>query len=334
MCRLSSPTMQSPMPLRSNPLASVAAAVAILLSMPVQASCGAAYCSLNTDLAAETAGITEGGLFDLRYESIDQRQPRSGSKKLGVGEIPRHHDEVSTRNRNLIATYSRTFASGWGISFAAPFVDRKHVHIHNHRGAQLRDEWNFREVGDLRVTGRYQAALAGSADAPRTAGVIAGVKLPTGRTGVANGNGDLAERSLQPGTGTTDLILGAFLHQQLAQQDASWFAQGQVQRAVNERDGFRPGAQFSADVGYAKAFTEKVSGIVQVNAVVKRRDAGASAEPADSGSRSLFLSPGISWRLTDAVRASAFYQHPLHQHVNGVQLTPNRAIVAGLSTRF
>jgi hypothetical protein len=34
------------------------------------------------------------------------------------------------------------------------------------------------------------------------------------------------------------------------------------------------------------------------------------------------------------VRTYVFYQHPLHQHVNGVQLTPKRAIVLGLSTRF
>jgi hypothetical protein len=327
-------TVQFPMPLHSKALVPVAAALASLLSIPAYASCGAAYCSLNTDLAAEAAGLVEGASFDLRYESINQDQPRTGSTKLAVGEIRRHHDEVSTRNRNLIGTYSRMFPSGWGFSVAAPFVDREHVHIHNHHGAQLRDEWNFRKIGDLRVTGRYQKALAGSAEAPRVVGVIAGVKLPTGRTGVTNADGDVAERSLQPGSGTTDAILGAFFHQQLPQQGGSWFAQAQVQRALKEHDGFRPGAQFSADVGYAKAFTQKLSGIVQLNAVVKRRDRGSEAEPDDSGSRSLFLSPGISYQLTDAVRTYVFYQHPLHQHVNGVQLTPKRAIVFGLSTRF
>lgn len=318
----------------SRQLAPVAAALATLLSVAAHASCGAAYCSLNTDLAAEAAGIVEGSAFDLRYEAIDQRQPRTGSRRIGVGEIPRHHDEVSTRNRNVIGTYSRTFASGWGVSLSAPFVARDHVHIHNHRGQQFRDEWNFEELGDLRVTARYQAALAGSGDAPRTAGVVAGVKLPTGRTGIANGKGDEAERTLQPGSGTTDLIAGAFFHQQLPGQRASWFAQAQVQHAIKESDGFRPGTQWSADVGYARSFADRFSGIVQLNAVLKRRDAGAAAEPGDSGSRSLFLSPGVSWQVTDSLRTYAFYQHPLHQRVNGVQLTPDRAIVLGVATRF
>jgi hypothetical protein len=314
-------------------LVPAAVALAALYAVPAYASCGSAYCSLNTDLAAEATGIGEGSSFDLRYESIVQDQPRSGSDRIAVGEIRRHHDEVRTRNRNLIGTFSHTFASGWGVSVAAPFVDREHLHIHNHHGAKLPEQWHFREAGDLRVTGRYQKALEGDG-APRTVGVIAGLKLPTGRTRMANDEGDVAERSLQPGTGTTDLILGAFFHQPLPQYGASWFAQAQVQRALREHDGYRPGAQFALDLGVAKAFSDRLSGIVQLNGVAKRRDRGAEAEPEDSGSRSLFLSPGVSYQVTDAVRAYAFVQQPLHQHVNGVQLTARRAFVLGVTTRF
>lgn len=312
----------------------LASAAAILCPLPAHASCGAAFCSLDTDLAAEAAGIGAGSSFDLRYEHIVQDQPRSGSSRVGVGQLRRHHDEVRTRNRNLIGTYSHSFDSGWGVSVAAPLVDRAHLHIHNHHGAQLREAWNFRELGDLRVTGRYQHALAGSDDAPLTAGLLAGIKLPTGRTGIANANGDVAERSLQPGSGTTDLVLGAFLHQQLPPHGPSWFMQAQVQRALKEHDGLRPGTQFSADLGVGKGLTDALSGIVQLNAVIRRSDSGRNAEPADSGSRSLFFSPGLSWQFTDTMRAYAFYQHPLYQHVDGVQLTPRRAVVVGVSTRF
>jgi len=320
--------------MRSLSLPIMAAAMGGLLSMPAHASCGAAFCSLNTDLAAEAAGIGAGSSFDLRYEHIVQDQPRAGSSKVGVGEISRHHDEVRTRNRNLIGTFSHTFESGWGVSVAAPVVDRDHLHIHNHRGAQLPQEWNFRELGDLRVTGRYQRTLSGSEDAPRMAGFMAGLKLPTGRNNIANSGGEEAERTLQPGTGTTDLVLGAFFHQQLLQLGASWFAQAQVQYALKDHDGYRPGNQLSADLGFAKTLTEKLSGIAQLNAVVKRRDSGINAEPADSGSRSLYLSPGMSYQITDALRAYAFYQHPLYQKVNGVQLTAKRAMVVGISSRF
>lgn len=317
--------------------AAARAAAATLLAAcaaSAQASCGAAFCSVNTDWTTEATGLAEGSVFDLRYEHIRQDQPRAGSRRIAVGEIRHHHDEVKTRNRNLVATYSRTFANGFGLSVSAPFTDRDHLHIHNHRGAQVPEQWDFRKFGDLRVTGRYQRALGGSDAAPSTAGVILGLKLPTGSTRVANTGGDIAERTLQPGTGTTDLILGAVFHQQLPASGASWFAQAQVQRALNSHDEFRPGTQLTADVGYAHPLADKLDGILQLNVVAKRRDRGAEAESADSGSRAVFLSPGLSYRVTDAVRVYGFVQQPLYQYVNGVQLTPDRAFVLGVSTRF
>jgi hypothetical protein len=311
-----------------------AVALLAVLSGPVQASCGSAFCSINTDWGAATTGLTEGSTLDFRYEAIRQDQPRAGTRRIAIGEIPHHHDEVRTSNRNLLATYSHTWASGWGISATLPIVDRDHLHIHNHRGALLPEHWNFREVGDLQVTGRYQRYLEGSDAAPRMAGVFFGLKLPTGRTKVANAAGDVAERSLQPGTGTTDLIAGAIYHQQIAASAAAWFAQAQVRQPLNSHADFRPGAQLAVDLGYAHPFSDRFSGLVQLNGVVKRRDSGSQAEPDDSGGRFLFLSPGVSYKVGESFRVYGYYQHPLHQSVNGVQLTAGRAVVLGVSTRF
>ena len=186
----------------------------------------------------------------------------------------------------------------------------------------------------MRLTGRYLREVEGTDEAMRTAGVFLGLKLPTGRTSVANGDGELAERSLQPGTGTTDLIAGAIFHQQDIASGAAWFGQVQLQHALNSHDDFRPGAQLGVDVGYAHAFTERLSALLQLNAVFKARDHGAQAEPDDSGSRSLFLSPGLSYKVGEAFRVYGYYQQPLYQHVNGVQLTASRAVVVGVSTRF
>jgi hypothetical protein len=88
------------------------------------------------------------------------------------------------------------------------------------------------------------------------------------------------------------------------------------------------------DLGVARRFGDKLSGLLQLNAVVKQRDRGAQAEPADSGSRSVFLSPGIGYDVSDALRVYAFYQQPLYQYVNGVQLTARRAVTVGLARRF
>ena len=311
-----------------------AAGLSVAFAGAAHASCGSAFCSINTDWGAGTTGLNEGSTLDLRYERIRQDQPRSGSRRVSVGEIPQHHDEVRTLNQNLVASFSHTFASGWGVSVTAPLVDREHLHLHNHRGAVVPEEWSFREFGDLRVVGRYQTFLPGTDAAPRIAGAFLGLKLPTGKTTVGNSAGVEAERTLQPGTGTTDLIAGAIYHQQLAGSGAAWFAQVQVQAPLNEHDSFRPGAQLAVDLGYAHPVTQRLSGLIQLNAVARKRDRGANAESQSSGSRSLFLSPGLSYKVGESWNVYGYYQVPLYQHVNGVQLTAKRATVVGISTRF
>jgi hypothetical protein len=119
-----------------------------------------------------------------------------GTDRLSLGQIPRHHDEVFTRNNNWLATLDYTFNADWGVSLALPYVDRSHLHIHNHRGAQLIEAWDFSDAGDARVGRRYRLRSFEDRDNQKlgTLGLNFGVKLPTGRTDVRNASGDLAER--------------------------------------------------------------------------------------------------------------------------------------------
>lgn len=312
----------------------MAAACAGLLPSLAAASCGAAFCTANSNWTAQSAMTETGSTFDLRYESINQNQPRAGSDRIAVGQIPHHHDEVSTANKNLLATYTRTFDSGWGLSVAAPIVDRDHMHIHNHHGQQIEGRWKFTEIGDVRVIGAYQLPYVGNTSKPASAGITFGLKLPTGKTDIANGDADVAERSLQPGTGTTDAILGAYYHQKLPHLNASWFAQTQYQRALKSSDGFKPGDQLGVDLGYRHGITDKLGTLVQLNFLAKLRDSGPQAEPEDSGGRFVSVSPGLSYAVSDTMQIYGFVQKPLYQHVNGVQLTASKAFVVGLSKRF
>jgi hypothetical protein len=298
------------------------------------ASCGSAFCTVNTNWTSESAMVEAGSSFDLRYEYIKQDQPRSGRDKVAVGQASHHHDEVKTVNRNLVATYSHSFQSGWGISVTAPLADREHTHIHNHHGAKLPEEWRYTELGDMRVIGRYQLPFYGQPEKPSTTGLSFGLKLPTGKTSVRNAAGSVAERSLQPGSGTTDLVLGAYHHQALPDADSSWFAQAQYQRPMNTHDQYKPGAQFGVDLGYRYGVSDKLGALVQLNTLFKGRDRGSEAEPADSGGRFAYISPGLSYAISQGIQVYAFYQLPVYQRVNGVQLTSSRGLLAGLSGRF
>lgn len=297
------------------------------------ASCGTAFCMINTNWAMQ-GPVSEPGLrVDLRYEYIDQDQPMSGSHKVGVGEIHRHHDEVETVNRNWLANFDYTFDDAWSLSAAVPVVDRDHLHIHNHHGAQIEESWDFRRVGDVRLVGRRQWVME-SAGSVSFAGMNFGVKLPTGRFDIKNREGEEAERSLQPGTGTTDLILGAFYSRVMPEQGLSWFAQIQGQRATKERDNFRPGSRLTVDLGGRYEATDRLGLMLQLNAALIGRDRGTEGEPEDSGGRFLFLSPGVSYAVAKGVQLYGFAQLPVYQKVNGVQLTAEKGFVGGVSVRF
>ena len=314
--------------------AAIAAAL-LFASAAAHATCGASFCMINTNWNMQGLAPEPGLRMDLRFEFIDQDQPRAGSGKIGFGEIRRHHDEIRTINRNYIATFDYTFNSDWGVVVTAPYVDRSHQHIHNHGGGRLLEQWTFNEPGDVQVTGRRQWMIEHTAAQSLSFyGVNFGVKLPTGDFDVRNDSGALAERSLQPGTGTTDALLGGFYSHVMPARNASVFVQTLAQVPVGFREHYKPGKRVTLDTGVRYELTDKVGLMLQVNALHKGRDRGRDAEPADSGGNFVFLSPGVSYAVAAKTQVYAFVQKPVYQYVNGVQITPEWSFLAGLSSRF
>ncbi len=303
-------------------------------SFPANAGCGAAFCALNTHWETQGAWSGNGTRLDLRYEYIDLDQPRTGREKISVGEIRRHHDEVRTLNRNLVATLDHALNADWGISLQAPYLQRDHYHIHNHHGAKLDENWDFSGFGDIRVLGRYR--FSSNADRAAATGLIAGLKLPTGETDVSNADGKIAEPGLQPGTGTTDLIAGIYTNAAafIGNTVVRHFMQVQAQYPLNVRGGFRPGNQLSFDTGLVYPAAGAWGALLQLNAQIRERDRGPEAEPQDSGGSFIWLSPGLSYAASHGARIYGFVQLPLYQRVNGVQITAGWAVTAGISGYF
>lgn len=304
---------------------------ALIAALPfsASASCGSAFCPINTQWDVQGVWTEPGLRLDLRYEYIPQKQPKNGSHSIDVGEIPRHHDEVETINHNLLATLDYTFNSHWGASLSIPVVNRSHKHIHNHHGDKLLDKWNLTDVGDIKVAGRYQQSFRKLS----AIGIIYGAKLPTGDYNASNNEGDLAERSLQPGTGTTDFLIGPYARLDI-NKDSSFFTQLLFTKPFKERAGYKAGEQVTFDIGYRHALTPHLSGLTQLNFHYKGKDSGQAAEADDSGNRSIHFSPGLSYSLTKNSMLYGYVQIPLYQHVNGIQLTEKWSAVSGVSFRF
>ncbi|HEX6692765.1 MAG TPA: hypothetical protein VF110_16625 [Burkholderiales bacterium] len=313
----------------------LAAVAAFAASLAAHASCGAAFCVVNTGFSATGVWTDPGTRLDLRFEYIDQDQPLFGKDKVSVGQIPRHHNEVRTINRNLIGSLDHSFGANWGVNVTLPVVDRSHEHIHQHMGQALFETWDFTALGDVRVVGRYQFDPRQDGDTHTVWGINFGLKLPTGKTDEANAEGLVAERSLQPGSGSTDGIIGVYYSRNLPMRGVSWFAQAAYQDALKEKDDYRPGDRFMFDVGLRYEGGGSLATMLQLNYLNRGKDSGRNADqPDDTGGNFIFLSPGASWNFTKALQLYGFVQVPIYQKVNGVQLVADYAFVVGLSTRF
>jgi hypothetical protein len=310
---------------------SIAALALAYLVSPAAASCGSAFCNVNTNWNAQFPFTEAGTRLDFRFEYIPQDQPRAGRRDIAVGQIRRHHDEKQTINRNAILTIDHNLDANWGATATLPLVNREHEHIHNHRGARLFESWDFTRIGDMRLSGRYQ--LQGNHPA-NVYGVMIGLKLPTGPYRVRNKEGQLAERSLQPGTGTTDAVAAVFWNDTLPIPDSGWFAQMLGQVPFYRAEGYRPGYQLHFDLGYTYHPLDRLALSLQLNTVRKGRDTGPEAEFADSGSWTVSLSPGATYAVLSNTNLYGFVQVTIYRHVTGIQLTARWAGLIGINTRF
>ncbi len=310
----------------------VAAVLSFSFAPLAGASCGSAFCVVNTQWDTQGMAAPPGRLSaDLRYDYIEQDQLRQGRHDITAAQDTSDTTEIRTINRNLTAQLDYAVDNHWGGTASLPYFVRDHSHIDDPTGAAAHEAWQFSEPGDLRLLGRYRFDSAAPTD---SYGVQLGLKLPTGRHDIANAAGTVAERALQPGTGSTDLLFGAYYAYRPPYRAAGWFAHLLYQRAVATVDAYRPGNQWSLTAGVNYPADEQWTLLLQLNGLMKAHDSGANAEPDLSGGRYLYLTPGARYALTADTQLYGFVQWPLISDVNGVQLVAKQALSFGLSLRF
>lgn len=330
--------------MRSHHRLIYAALFGLLVTPLSHASCGSSVCAINTNWDEHSA--SQPGLsLDLRYSSARLDQLRAGSNKITAdptdpanagGEV----ENLYTDNRLLTATLDYTLDDRLGFSVQLPYVMRTHKHsIGDPNPALVTIEtFDAKALGDIKVVGRYRFALGDSSGV----GIKAGLKLATGKKDIANDQGAIpGEVSLQPGNGSTDLILGAFWQQGAHGEAMSYFAQAMLQTSVNHLAEFKPGNQLNLDAGLRYALGKSASVLLQLNYQNNAQDSG-SAAPADAsgvpgtstGGKFLYLTPGVSLAVVPGTNLYGLLQLPLSQNVNGEQLTASKSFTVGVNHRF
>ena len=183
--------------------ASVAIAFMAVTPFDFAVACASDGCSLSSDADAEGLSSTEGFRFDLRYDYLNQNRIRSGTGKVAVFPVAGHEQELYTQSRSLTAGFYYRWNAYWSVNVQIPYLDRAHGTNGFAFDGTDAGTSHTKSVGDVKVIGSYM----GLSDEHNT-GLQFGAKLPTGsRTQNFSGGaiaGQPLDRSLQPGSGTTD----------------------------------------------------------------------------------------------------------------------------------
>jgi hypothetical protein len=326
-------------------------------------ACATCGCTLSGD-AAMGYSAAPGWSVDLMVSYINQDQLRGGRGTVSpsqvvndptTGELER--DTVS-RQFTVGVTYSPN--ADWRLNLQIPYLIRSHSSYTDTTSApfdasQL-DPANLSSsrsssLGDAKFIVSYQGLLP-----THNFGLQLGVKLPTGNyggpdasgTGTVGRNpvhfssgpsaGELLDTSLQPGTGSTDLILGAYYYQAISQNfDA--FVNGQFQAAFAQKldqpgADFRPGNLAVVSFGLRYEADPKIVPQLQVNLSRKSRDQGALADVENTAGTVAYLSPGVTLAAGQNAHVYGFVQVPVYSRLDGYQIFPRWTASAGLSYAF
>jgi hypothetical protein len=175
-------------------------------------------------------------------------------------------------------------------------------------------------------------------------GVQLGVTLPTGQYGTATNfyNGPNAgtplDASLQAGTGSTDLIVGAYYYRAVS-QDFDAFANVQFQSAIAEKQNqpgndYRPGNTATLSFGVRYEANPKWIPQLQVNLSHKSADQGALADTTDTAGTVAYLSPGLTVHIVHKLHLYTVFQLPVYSNLDGYQLFPHWTATMGVSYAF
>ncbi len=287
-------------------------------------ACGCGIYEVGTaDMIPTGSGVET--FFDVDYQ--DQNHNWSGTSEAPAAD----NGDKDIRTTWYTFGYQQMFNREWGIRLEVPYETR---HFETTGGATGSDivDINFSGVGDIRIEGIY----TGLSD-DLSEGITFGLKLPTGSYTKEDAYNDI-DRDSEIGSGSTDILLGAF--KRFGFGDAPWsgFAQTLLDVPVLTQVQYVPGIEWDTAVGayYSgwKIGRVTIAPIGQLKLSMRSRDDGAnSASPVASGFVRVLAAPGIE---VDAhpFKVYADVELPLYYWFNGDQLVAKTLFRVNVSYMF
>ncbi len=324
-------------------------------------ACAACGCSLSSEAATGYSTPT-GWNISLQYDYINQNQLHWGTGSISSSQAASINDaggsqevEHGTINSYITLGLGYTPSAEWNLKLLVPYIDRSHTTYGQATSDQLTPDQisgaSASSLGDIKFITSYQGLLSN-----HNLGIQLGVKLPTGAYGGANASGtgiagrnpatftsgpntgDLLDTSLQVGTGSTDLIVGAYYNNRVG-RNLSAFVNFQFQAAVKQElnqpgEDYRPGNQEALSFGIRYEANPAIVPQLQVNFNHRSQDLGTLADTPNSAGSAAYLSPGVSISILKEVQIYGFGQLPIYSNLEGYQLFPHVTGSVGLAYAF
>ncbi len=261
----------------------------------------------------------------LRYDTLVQNQMREHGHRANPADNP--DQRIATDFTTIGGEYR--LSPRWTVMVQVPLVTRHFTTTDDGTYAAPAgtvDTRGITALGDTMLRATYTGLTADMAN-----GLSIGIKLPTGRSvsplGPLGGAG--FDRDTMPGSGSTDLQVGAYHVGHLGTK-LRWFAQGQYQFAVMSRDGYRPGNE--ADAALGLSYPLGGGGLAPSLALLgslRAGDSGINGDPGNSGYTRVLVAPGLKLRLG---RRVSFYGDVEVAVVQYARSAPVNSGVAGQLT--
>jgi hypothetical protein len=290
--------------------------IALKPSLSWACACGCGVFEVGTASLFPTGG---GGTVWLEYDFQDQYLNWHATQ---IASGANNGDKV-IRTHFLTLGGQYMFNRRWGVMLELPYAFR-YFKSTNDSGQIFGT--NFNTIGDIRIEGMYTGL---SED--MSTGLLAGVKVPSGWWTYPH-----ADRDTQIGSGSTDLLLGAYhlgtFPSHLGEvpltfrgRSFNWFVQGYDDFPLWTQDHYTPGREFDSALGIYYNFgsvgpLKELAPMLTFLASDRARDQGAAANHENSGYTRFLIAPGAEIKL-GILRLYGDVEIPFFQNFIGNQIT-------------
>lgn len=228
-------------------------------------------------------------------------------------------DDTQTDWKRATLTVGYGIVPKLGVTVIVPYLWKEKSEIAG--TSRIRISSEAEGLGDMSVLVRY-SPLGRSFVNFRELSLGAGVKIPTGATDRSQfGKTMLAE--LQPGTGSWDYIVSASFYQGFEPVD---FVASATYLLTSEYDGYDFGTyEFGDQFSYLLTATFHPVPRFDLSAALSGTARGKDRRDGEredaTGRHQVWFMPGVQVQvIPEMLRVHAYYEAPVYQHFNGVQL--------------